>query len=111
MPQGMQTLLLWALKGDPRQPAPVLDNVVEIIVVPERIERWVDFEEYLSVCRLGTARLQVVDQGLTDFAGQRQTQRCARLRLCDFYGRLRPTKVVQFQCANISSTQSQPACQ
>src|SRR5947209_4748725 len=107
----METLLLWAPKGDPRQLAPILDNVVETVVVPERIKRRGHSEEYLSVCRLGTARLQVVDQGLTDLAGQRQSQRCARLRLCDFYGRLRPTKVVQFQCANISSTQSQPACQ
>src|SRR5207253_2598347 len=97
----METLLLWAPKGDPRQLAPILDNVVETVVVPERIKRRGHSEEYLSVCRLGTARLQVVDQGLTDLAGQRQSQRRARLRLRDFNGRLRPMKVLQFQRANI----------
>jgi len=104
MSKRMETLLLRAPKGDPRQLAPILDNVMEIIVVPESIERRVQFEEHLSVCHLGTTRLQVVNQGLTDLTGQRQSQRRARLGLRDFYGRLRPTKVVEFQCANISST-------
>src|SRR5579864_1502023 len=104
MPKRMETPLLWTPKGDPRQPAPIRDNVVQIVVFPEKIKRRLHFEEYLSVCRLGTTPLQVVDQGLTDLAGQRQSQRRARLRLRDFYGRLRPTKVVQFQRANISST-------
>src|ERR1700752_2313444 len=111
MSQRMQTPLLWATKGDTRQLAPILDNVMEIIVVPERIKRRVHFQEYLSVGRLGTTRLQVVDQGFADLVGQRQSQQRARFRLCDFYGRLRPTKVVQFQCANISDAKSQPACQ
>src|SRR5437667_48149 len=88
----METLLLWAPKGDPRQLAPILDNVVETVVVPERIKRRVDSEAYLSVCRLATARLEVVDQGLTALAGQRQGQRRAGLRLRDFNGRFRPMK-------------------
>src|SRR5207244_2899550 len=103
----METPLLWAPKGDPRQPAPIRDNVVEIVVFSERIKRRVHFEEYLSVCCLRTTRFQVVDQGLADLVGQRQSQRRARLRVRDFYGRLCPTKVVQFQCADISHTQSQ----
>src|SRR6516162_7455985 len=107
MPQGMEAPPLWAPKGDPRQPAPIIDNVVETVVVSEGFKRRVHFQEYLSVCRFGTTRLQVVDQGLTDLVGQRQNQRRARLCLCDFYGGLRPTKVVQFQCANIPSAQSQ----
>jgi len=111
MSKGMETLLLRAPKGDPCQPAPIRDNVVQIVVFPERIKRRVHFEEYLPVCRLGTARLQVVDQGLADLVSQRQSQRRARLPLGDFYGRILPTKVVQFQGANISSAQSQPACQ
>src|ERR1700745_3675354 len=94
VPQRVEPPLLWAPKSDPRRLAPILDNVVEIVVVSERIKRRVHFEEYLSVCRLGTARLQVVDQGLADIAGQRQSQRRARLRLGDFYGRFRPTKVI-----------------
>src|SRR6266581_672362 len=111
MSKGMETLLLRTPKGDPRQPAPIRDNVVEVVVFLERIKRRGDFEEYLSVCRLGATGFQVIDQGPTDLTGQRQPQRRARLRLCDFYGRLRPTKVVQFQCANIPSAQPQPACQ
>src|SRR5713101_3629933 len=107
----MEATLLWASKGDPRQPAPILNNVVQMVVFPERIKRRVHLEEYLSVCRLGTARLQVVNQSLTDLAGQRQSQWRACLRLRDFYGRLRPTQVIQFQCANIPRTQSQAACQ
>ena len=51
-----------------------------MVVFPERIKRRVHLEEYLSVCRLGTARLQVVNQSLTDLAGQRQSQWCACLR-------------------------------
>src|SRR6266576_4699579 len=82
-----------------------------MVVFPERIKRRVHLEKYLSVCRLGTARLQVVNQSLTDLAGQRQSQWRACLRLRDFYGRLRPTQVIQFECANIPSTQSQAACQ
>src|SRR5438046_5021524 len=103
----METLLLWAPKGDPRQLAPILDNVVETVVVPERIKRRGHSEEYLSVCRLGTARLQVVDQGLTDLAGQRQSQRSARLRLRDFNGRLRPMKGLQFQRAESNNENTQ----
>ena len=63
------------------------------------------------MCRLGATRLQVVDQSLPDLVGQRQPQRRVRLRLRDFDGRFRPTKVVQFQRANISRPQSQPAGQ
>src|SRR5487761_136894 len=111
MPQRMETSLLWAPKGDPRQLAPILDNVMEVIVVSESVKRRVHFKEYLAVCRLGAARLQVVNQGLADLVGQRQSQRRARLRLRDFYGRLCPTQVVQFQRANIPCAQSQPACQ
>src|SRR6266576_5623355 len=111
MPQRMETPLLWAPKGDPRQPTPILDNVVQMVVFLERIKGRVHFEEYLSVCRLGTARLQVVNQGLPDFVGQRQSQRSACLSRGDFYCRLRPTKVVQFQCTNIPSAQSRAACQ
>src|SRR5438046_2535675 len=79
------------------------------LIFAEGIKRRFHFEEHLSVCHLGTTRLQVVDQGLADLVGQRQSQRRARLRLLDFYGRLRPTKVVQFQCTNIPSAQLQPA--
>jgi|ERR1700730_13652955 len=111
MAKRMETPLLWAPKGDPRQPAPIRDNAVEIVISAERIKRRFHFEEHLSVCHLGTTRLQVVDQGFADLIAQRQSQQRARLRLRDFYGRLRPTKVVQFQRANISSTYPQPACQ
>src|SRR5215472_13366123 len=103
MAKRMETSLLCAPKGDPSQPAPIRDNVVQMIVLVERIKRRVHFEEYLSVCRLRTARFQVVDQGLTDLVCQRQSQRRTRLRLRDFYGRLHPTKVVQLQCSNIPS--------
>src|SRR5215469_7467481 len=102
---------LWASKGDPRQPAPMPNNVVKPVVFAEGIERRFRLEEYFSVCRLGTARFQVVDQGLTDLAAQRQTQRLVRLPLNDFYCRIHPPKVVQFQRTNIPSAQSQPACQ
>src|SRR5438876_1086835 len=78
MSKGMETLLLRAPKGDPCQPAPIRDNVVQIVVFPERTERRVHFEEYLPVCRLGVARLQVVDQGLADPVSQTQSQRRAR---------------------------------
>src|SRR5438552_17931117 len=96
MSKGMETLLLRAPKGDPCQPAPIRDNVVQIVVFPERTERRVHFEEYLPVCRLGVARLQVVDQGLADPVSQTQSQRRARLPLRDSYCRILPTKVVQF---------------
>src|SRR5437870_13856439 len=81
-----------------------------MVVFPERIKRRVHLEKYLSVGGLGTARLQVVNQCLTDLAGQRQSQWRACLRLRDFYGRLSPTQFIQFECANILSTQSQAAC-
>src|ERR1700730_1400465 len=111
MPQRMEAPPLRAPKGDPRQLAPILDNVVKTVAVSEGSKRRGHFQESLSVCRLRTAPLQVVDQGLTDLAGQRLSQRRARLRLRDFYDRFRPTKVIQFQGANISSTQPQSACQ
>src|SRR6516164_4963826 len=111
MAKRMEPPLLWAPKGDPRRLAPILDNVVQTVIFPERIKRRLHFQKYLSVLRLRAARLQVVDQGLADLVGQRQSQRRACLRLRDFYGRLRPTKVFQFQCANIPSAESQSVCQ
>src|SRR5262245_44204301 len=111
MAERMGAPLLWSPKGNSRQSAPIRDDVVEIAAVHVRIKRRVHFEEDLSMRRFGTTRLQVVDQGLTDLVGQRQAQGHTGFRLRDFYCRLLPMKVVQFQCANIPSTQSQPACQ
>src|SRR5437660_11992898 len=105
MAKRMQTPLLWAPKGDPRQSAPIRDNAVEIVIFAEGIKRRFHFEEHLSVCDLGTTRLQVVDQALADLVVQRPSQRRARLRLLAFYGRLRPTKVVRFPCPTVPSAQ------
>ena len=102
--------LLWSPKSDPCQQAPIRDNVVQV-VSRERIKRRVHFEEDLSMCRLGTTRLQVVDQSFAHFVGQRQPQWCAGFRLRDFYCRILPMKLIQFQCTNVSNTHSQPACQ
>src|SRR2546425_1194250 len=73
--KGMYPSLLWTPKGDPRQSAPIRDDVVQVVAVHERIKRRIHFEEDLSVRRFGTTRLQVVDQGLTNLLGQRQAQR------------------------------------
>ena len=77
----------------------------------KRIKRRVHFEEDLSMGRLGTTRLQVVDQCFAHFVGQRQAQGRARFRLRDFYRGIFPMKMIEFQCANVPGTQSQPACQ
>ena len=92
---------------DPSQLAPVPHDVVQVAVFPERIKRRPHFEEDLSMRRLGAARLQIVDQSLTHFVDQRQSQWLARFRLGgDFNGRILPMKLIQSQCVNISGTQS-----
>src|SRR5438045_9410718 len=80
----METLLLRAPKGDPRQLAPILDNVMEIIVVPESIERRVQFEEHAVRCLLEATRLHGVNQGLPDLAGSRLRKRVAGIGLHAF---------------------------
>src|SRR5713226_6106172 len=105
----MDAPLLWSSKSDPSQQAPIRDNVVQVIS-HERIKGRVHFEEDLSMCRLGTTRLQVVDQSVAHFAAQRQPQRCTRFRLRDFYCGILPVKLIELQRANVSNTQSQSAC-
>src|SRR5215470_5915366 len=106
----MHTALLWTSKSDPSQQAPIRDNVVQIVSF-EWIKRRAHFEEDLSMRRLGTARLQVVDKSFAHLMRQGQPQWCACFRLGDFYCRILPMKLIQFQGTNVSSTQSQSAGQ
>src|SRR5689334_19749937 len=105
----MDAMLLCGPKSDSSQQAPIRDNVVQVVFL-ERIKRRVRVEEELSMLCLGTTRLQVVDQSFAHFVGQRQPQWCTCFRLRDFYARIFPMKLIEFQCANVSNAQPQSAC-
>src|SRR5436309_9094664 len=106
----MEPPLLGSPKPDSCQQPPIRDNVMQV-VSRKGVKRRVQFEEDLSVRRVWTARLQIVDQSLAHFAGQRQAQWKAGFRLRDFYCRIFPMNLIQLQSTNVSNTHPQPACQ
>src|SRR6266571_1065475 len=104
----MESPLLGSPKPNSCQQPPILDDVMKV-VSRKRIKRRLHFEEDLAMRRLGTTRFQIVDQSFAHFAGQRQPQWCAGFRLLNFYCRILPMKLIEFQRTNVSNTHSQPA--
>src|SRR5437016_9110491 len=106
----MEPSLLRSPKLNSCQQPPILDDVMQV-VSRKRIKRRIHFEEDLAMRRLGTTRLQIVDQSFAHFTGQRQAQWKARFRLRDFYCRILPMNLLQSQSTNVSNAHSQPARQ
>src|SRR5215510_1457496 len=98
----MEPPLLASPKPNSCQQPPILDDVMQI-VCRKRIIGRLHFEEDLAMRRLGTTRLQIVDQSFAHFVGERQPQWCAGFRLLNFYCRILPMKLIEFQGTNVSN--------
>src|SRR6266568_3202039 len=105
----MEPPLLGSAKPNSCQQPPILDDVMQV-VSRKRIKRRVHFEEDLAMYRLGTTRLQIVNQSFAHFAGQMQPQWCAGFRLLNFYYRILPIKLIELQSTNVSNSLTTSSC-
>ena len=67
-------MALFTAKMNPSELAPILDDVMQMAVLAERVKRRRELEEHFPVLRLRTTESQIIDKSLANLYGERQSE-------------------------------------